>query len=352
MLRDAVVRSGAKGDRYIVELRLHPAATATLTVMPDGELQVGGDAAALGPGYVAAVNDKLSPILDELDYVWTEPFDLATTQLALCDAVGCAIHASDVEVRIGIPEERRFRIDAPVLTALGPRDHAWRSAVLTDHLTHARDAFAWWEPGPGREALSRALLALSLEVPWREPLDQAERDLMLKVHEDLRAARKADPALPLPYAEWAELLKHLGSDDKEITAQAGDREPALGYRRYDLEVELSGGWRIVIPGSFVGHWEDEGAKYWATDGDRAIEFSSLTANDEHDSAKLLAVAPERYPVLERITEDARHGRAESHAEDGVPILIGLMVVAPHVGILTCKGGTQDWALATWRSLRR
>ena len=91
----------------------------------------------------------------------------------------------------------------------------------------------------------------------------------MKVHEDLRAARKADPALPLPYAEWAELLKHLGSDDKEITAQAGDRESALGYRRYDLEVELSGGWRIVIPGSFVGHWEDEGAKYWATDGDRA-----------------------------------------------------------------------------------
>jgi hypothetical protein len=33
-------------------------------------------------------------------------------------------------------------------------------------------------------------------------------------------------------------------------------------------------------------------------------------------------------------------------------VIGLMCVAPHVGILTCKGGSQDWALATWRSLRR
>ena len=107
-----------------------------------------------------------------------------------------------------------------------------------------------------------------------------------------------------------------------------------------------------MPGAMVGHWEDDGERYWATDGDRAIEFTSLTAKDESDSATLLAVAPERYPVVERIAEADRVGRAEAYEEDGTSIVIGLMCSAPHVGILTCKGGTRDWALQTWRALRQ
>ncbi|HEY5924308.1 MAG TPA: hypothetical protein VIV11_21675 [Kofleriaceae bacterium] len=351
MLKGAVNRSGTKQDRYIVELQLHPAAApATLTVQADGELVLKADTTALGPGYHAHALERISPILDELDYVWTDTFDLAATQTATLAWLAEQLR-SDTSIKVGLPAARRFRIDAPVLTALGPRDAAWRDAVLADPARGA-DAFAWWDTGPGREPLARALLALSLEVPWREPLDKAERELMASVDEDLRAARKADPALALPYPEWKELLMHLGIEDEEVSNHAGDREPTLGYRRFDLEVELSGGWHIVIPGSLVGHWEDDGAKYWATDGDRAIEFSSLTANDELDSEKLLAVAPERHPVLERLVDGARHGRAESHEEDGTPILIGLMCQAPHVGILTCKGGTQEWALETWRSLRR
>jgi hypothetical protein len=350
MLRDGVKRAGAKQDRYIVELQLHPAATATLTVQPDGELALKGDISALGPGYCAHLIERVAPILDELDYAWTEPWNRAATEEEICAWLVGELFGKD-QVRIGLPDTRRFRIDAPVLMPLGPRDETWRDAVLADPM-HARHSFAWWETGPGREELSRALLALSFEVPWREPLDKDERELMSNVDEDLRAARKADAALPLPYAEWKQMLMHLGIEDEDVNEKARDWKATLGYRRHDLEVELSGDWRIVIPGSFVGHWEDDGAKYWATDGDRAIEFSSLTANDEHDSAKLLAVAPERYPVLERIADNERHGRAEAHVEDEIPIVIGLMCVAPHVGILTCKGGSQDWALATWRSLRR
>ncbi len=30
----------------------------------------------------------------------------------------------------------------------------------------------------------------------------------------------------------------------------------------------------------------------------------------------------------------------------------VLTQAPHVGILTCKGGDEAWALATWRSLRQ
>lgn len=348
MLRDAVVRAGTKQDRYIVELSLHPPARATLTVQPDAELVVTGDASALGPGYCAYVVERVSPILDELDYVWSEPFDLAATQAAMCEWFAAQLHA-DGPVRIGVPDERRFVIDAPVLTPLGPRDAAWRAAVLADP-RRAAEVLPWWDVGPGRQERARALSAMALEVPWREPLDKDERDLMIRVDEDLRAARKADPELALPWPEWKELLAHIGIEDEDVTEKAGDRVPVIGYRRHDLEIDLSGGWAVRVPGSFAGHWEDDGAKYWATDGDRLIEFSSLTAPDERDSAKLLAVAPEHHPVIARIEEPERHGRVEAYEENGTPIAICLMASAPHVGILTCKGGTQEWALATWRSL--
>jgi hypothetical protein len=349
MLKDGVVRSGAKDDRYIVELKLHASApVGRLTVEPDAELLLDVETAPLGPGYHAHVLDRIAPILDELDFVWTDSFDLAATQAAMCAWLADELRSGD-RVRVGLPATRNFRIDAPVLTALGPRDAAWRDAVLADP-AKAADAFPWWQPGAGRAELTRALVTMSLEVPWREPLDKDERELMTSVDEDLRAARKADPSLPLPWAEWKEMLMHLGIEDEDVNEHVGDRTPVLGYRRHDLEIELSGGWRVVVPGSFVGHWEDEGAKYWATDGDRAIEFSSLTAPDEQDSSKLLAVAPERYSVVERLSEANRQGRAEAFEEDGTPIIIGLMCNAPEVGILTCKGGTREWQLATWRSL--
>jgi hypothetical protein len=352
MLRDAVVRAGAKQDTYIVELKLHPAALATLTVLPDAELVLRTDVSLVGPGYLEELVARISPMLDEIDYVWSEKYDGAATRAGLRTWLADELRGvgGDGQVRIGVPETWRFRVDAPVLTALGPRDAEWRTAMLADP-TRAAEVFAWWDTGPGREELSRALHAMSFDVPWREPLDKDERDLMTKVDEDLRAARKADPSLPLPWPEWKELLVHLGIEDDDVNEKAGDRTAVLGYRRHDLEVALSGGWHVVIPGALVGHWEDDGLKYWATDGDRAIEFSSLTAPDEHDSAKLLAVAPERHPVLERIADPSRHGRAEAFEDGGVPVLIGLMCIAPNVGILTVKGGTQDWALATWRSLR-
>jgi hypothetical protein len=351
MLKDGVARAGTKQDRYIVELVLHPAASvATLTVQPDGEITLRGDTSALGPGYHAQLVDRVTPILDELDYVWTEPFSLAATQAAMCTWFADQLRG-DGQVRVGVPASRRFHVDAPVLTMLGPRDAAWRAEVIADP-AKAADAFAWWGTGPGREPLARALVALAFEVPWREPLDKDERELMTEVDEDLRAARKADPTLPLPWPEWKEMLMHLGIEDEDVNEKVGDRKPSLGYRRYDLEIELAGGWRVVVPGSFVGHWEEETSRYWATDGDRAIEFSSFTAGTEHDSAKLLAVAPEQHDVVERLAEGTRHGRAEAFVDNETPVVVGLMTDAPNVCILTCKGGTREWALSTWRSLQR
>ena len=177
-------------------------------------------------------------------------------------------------------------------------------------------------------------------MPWREPLDEDERELLRRVEEDLAAARKA--GLEVPAVDAAGMA---GADD-------GPGDAVLGYRRHDLDIDLSGGWTVRLGGGFVGNWDGEGARFWATDGDRAVDFQSLTAGGAMDSEQLLAAAPEAHPVIERLAEATRRGRAEAYTAGDVRIVIGLVTDAPHVGILTCKGGDDAWALATWKTLRR
>jgi hypothetical protein len=193
-------------------------------------------------------------------------------------------------------------------------------------------------------------------VPHREQLDDDELALMKEVDADLRTAQREDRELALPWPEWATLLGFLGKTNEraqDVRARAGDRPATIGYRRYDLEVELTGGWVVRLPGAFVGAWEDDGARYVATDGQRSIEFTSVTAGDDTTSEQLLAVAPERHPVFDRFTAGNVHGRVEAFTEDHKRVVVGLVADAPHVAILTCKGGAADeaWAVAAWRSLR-
>jgi hypothetical protein len=354
-LKGAVTRTGWAKDRYVVELALFAGApTARLTVEPEGDVVLRGETAPLGPGYHAELVARVDPLLTELDYGWEDAPNEAQIERAMCEWLAGELRTDTRQVRLGGSDARQFVIDAPVLTPLGPRDASWKAAVLADPMV-ARDAFPWWERGPGREELARALVALWQEVPWREPLDKDEREVLERVDEDLRAARKASEHLPLPWAAWKELLVHLGIEDDDVSAKAGSEAnatPAIGYRRHDLEIEVSGGWCMRIPGAMIGNYDEDGEKYWATDGERAIELATLTANEGIDSDALLAIAPEAHPVVERLSEGPRRGRAEAFVDGDTPVVIGIVTHAPHVAILTCKGGEQAWALATWRSLRQ
>ena len=348
MLRGSVTDASPKR----VTLSLHPAASPVrIVVLPDGDLEVHAETSGVGPGYHAEVLAQLAPVLEELDYVWEG--DEPEPRVAI--AAWFAAELVRGATRIGMPADRSFKVDAAVQTALGPRDRAWCDAVLADP-QRAADAFPWWDEGPGQRERSRALCAMWHEVAWREPIDTEERAVMERVDAELRAARKANPAIELPWAAWAELLDWLGEDDAriaELRTRAAEPGRAIGYRRFPMDVELSGGWSLELPGSFVGAWEDDGARYWATDGDRVVEFTSLTANTEQDSRQLLDIAPEAHPVIERIGEEHRCGRAEAYDEGDVHVVHGLMTAAPEIAILTCKGTLADepWAIATWRSLR-
>jgi hypothetical protein len=335
-----------------VTAELHPdAAPVRISVLPDGELEVRGETASIGPGYYVHVIAKLAPLLAELDFAWVDP---PADELAHAQASHVAWLADQLRAgatRICMPSELTFLVDAAVLTPMGPRDAAWRDAVLAEP-TRGADAFAWWDVGPGRRALSRALLAMAFELPWREPIDDAEAKLMERADRDLEAARAADPALVLPWAEWAELAANLGDDERaaELRALAADKPATFGYRRHPMLVEL-GAWTLELPGSFVGAWEDE--RYWATDGARMLELDVITTDGSKNTEQLLDLAPPKHPVIATLADERRRGRVEAYADGPLHIVHGLVTSSPEVAILTCKGEPADepWALATWRSLR-
>ncbi len=371
MFKEAVTDASPKR----ITLALHPAAPpARLLVLPEGELELRAETATVGPGYHVEILERLAPILEELEYVWDdsgeggegeggeggegERGDPGPRMLAWL-----AGELSGGATRVGMPAARSFRVDCAVQTAMGPRDAAWREAVIADPARGA-DAFAWWERGPGRREQARALLAMWHEVAWREPLDDDERAVLARVDADLAAAHRADPALALPWLEWAELLGYLGEDGehadlvreraREVSGggrgrrRAADRLPpspdgdrALG-RLVDRAVR-----RVRRPlgdrrRSLVGH--RRGARG---------RVHELHRRRGPDSEQLLAIAPEAHSVIERLADGDRRGRAEVTADGDVHLVHGLMARAPHVAILTCKGAASDeaWALATWRSLR-
>jgi hypothetical protein len=347
-LRGSVVDASAKR----VTFALHPGAPpARIAVLPDGDLEIRADTSSVGPGYHSEILVRLAPILDELEY--TLEGDESDPQARMAAWLADELRAGTT--RIGMPADRSFQIDATVLTAMGPRDAAWRDAVIADPASGA-DAFAWWDRGPGDEARSRALLAMWFDVPWREPLEADELALMERVDEELTEARRVDRNLALPWPEWAELLGYLGKDNEHaerVRKRAGDKPRTIGYRRHMMDIELAGGWALELGGSFVGRWDDDDERWWATDGQRVVEFTSLTADDAADSDALLAVPPEAHPVIARLSDASRRGRAEAYDTNGVHIVHGLMVSAPQIAIVTFKGNASDeaWALATWRTLR-
>ncbi len=63
MFKDAVLDASPRR----ITLALHPAAPpARLLVLPDGDLELRAETAAVGPGYHADVLDRIAPSLEEL----------------------------------------------------------------------------------------------------------------------------------------------------------------------------------------------------------------------------------------------------------------------------------------------
>jgi hypothetical protein len=198
------------------------------------------------------------------------------------------------------------------------------------------------------------------EVRWREPFNEREATVLRRVAESLRRAYELDPGRAYPWREWAQVRSLLGDEDKlssEIAAKASAAQgPLIGYRRHDVQMPLTGGWSIRLPGRFAEEWEEGTYSAWA-DG-RTLWFTSYSANRREpptmDGLKKSADAGLEsfeetkdevlsYATIARSTENGEEFWKLS-AQSAFPGGFAVLTVCFH------EPSDREWALRTWRSL--
>ncbi|MBU8895790.1 hypothetical protein KRR26_09250 [Corallococcus sp. M34] len=364
-------------DSLMLRLRLHPAASdLSIVAASEGRIVVSAETSAVGPGYHRYLCDHLRNMGDAHGIFWADPDEGA----GVGDATGYFHSANPASIEPGflawlhlsigrllrrrsvgesgltlsLPPGHDFEHPGALLTPLGPRDEPWMLGVLEDP-SQGRDVFPWWEPTvTARVRLGRALCRLWTDVMWRPPLLDDERRLLRDVARTLQLAWREDPSLPYPWRAWQEVLGYLGMGGtlaEEVHRRAGASAggPPLGYRRGTLRVDLPGGWRVRVPGSFSESRLEDGS-WVARDHRRSVRV--LTMEDADAGAPEPSGAERHALDLEHQTERVT-SRASLHLEPGLCRLMALYHAGTRraVGVVSFDDpDEQDWALETWRSV--
>jgi hypothetical protein len=279
-----------------------------------------------------------------------------------------------------MPPDYHYPEQTGILTPLGPRPVVWFEALI-ESPERGIDFFAWWPEGVGAAFfLGRAICRLWQDIRWRSPITEDEGELLLEVHLDLERAHHLDPHAAMPWREWRDLLEYLNDyfgyaefqheDDleAEIHRQADAIDPQLpliGYRRGPVQVTLTGGWSIIIPGDFAEEWEESGETWSAWYGGRTIWFTSWSVQGDNpeeiiEPDEILAsrsLPPDGDMFEHARDEDALLGRAVflPYEEEGESMWTLLTYTAIRGNLAECKIYLQnsddlEWALTVWKSL--
>ncbi len=298
-------------------LALHPAASPLVFTLQGSTLALEAATGTAGPGYHAFVVTLAEAVLAALSprASWKASLDPAlyfahrdfaaleraqeawlketATQIATLATQGASGFA------LCLPAGLEVAHGAFIATNLGPRDRAWVEAVSRDP-AKGRDAFPWWDQA--RDAafhLGFAKSLMWLDVRWRKPIDESERNILLRVVKELELAFAEDSTAVYPWHEWAEIFVLLGEESlratraqmKSLGMPKGAPQDALGYRRLAVRVLLSGYWTIAIPGDFAERWEDRGT-WVGWDAKRTLWITTAEAPEGHDTEASLAGLPE------------------------------------------------------------
>lgn len=361
-----IVERSVRDERQLL-MRLHPAAEDIEFTLEGGVVLASAKTSTVGPGYHAFVCDVLRELEDHLRLEWTAEGDegdetgyfesddrdaLEAEMLSwlqgLCNLLAERIAEGATGFLISLPTDNVFDFDEAIATPMGPRDLAWIEAVRKDP-RKGIDVFPWWEPGMGAEyARGRALTRMWTEVRWREPVNEAEQDLLEDIDADLSEA--SDSSLDLPWAEWAEIARLLEQDDP-TSGRAEGLRPTIGYRRRPVRTSLPGGWTIRIPGEMSTEVDEQGTFSAYTPG-RTIWMSSFRiGNPETPTLTAAQTLPRRTPdgqpiELPELAADHAYRASIGTTSEGDPRLT-LEIALPHrIAVFTFVLDDEedlDWA---------
>ena len=370
-----------------LRLSLHPAAEdVAIVAAGEGRVVVAAKTASIGPGYHRYLCDLMRAFGESAGIEWapwddehhvgdpTGYFDggpaeaIEREMLVWLREAASQVRALAASGATGLglsmPKGYEFDAAGDLATPLGPRDAAWIAATAADPIMGA-DVFPWWDEGLGaRVRLSRALCRVWTHVRWRPPILESERAVLRAVATDLESAWREDPALAYPWLEWQEVLGYLGvggtiADEVHRRVESARRAPALGYRRGEVRVSLTGGWTIRVPGSLAEGLDNDGT-WHGWDYRRHVVFRSIGASGAdaampQPEALLDGTARENDASLELSGGPVR-GRATIAARadgGGGGELTSLCAVPGRVAIVTIgftDSEDRDWAIETWRSI--
>jgi hypothetical protein len=371
-------------------LQLHPCAEQVrLSLIQNNALLVSAKTSTTGPGYHRYLCGQLRALGEEFNLTWEpsdpnagtgdetgyfsggDPGEVDREMLAWLRGLGARVlemvHDGYSAVGVSMPENCPYKEEGAILTPMGPRDQAWLEGLAANPAS-GRDLFPWRSDGLNASYwLGRAVSQMWMDVVWRPPLIDSEKQVQHDILHSLSKAYGLDPTLEYPWREWAELLRHTEStnplsDVVEGRASAATGSRLIGYRRHPLRVPLQRGWSIEIPGSFATEWSDEGQTWSGWDGEKTVWFSSLSFRGKDGSLP----SPERQ--FERPQKEVgetfvhRHeqmlGRAVllRSVEDGEELWhLAAECAAPgNLGICNIyfnADADRGWALETWKSIR-
>ncbi len=384
-LLGAVVVDDERGGS-VFYIKTHPAAEDVEIALgyddEDGEslrrLVISAKTSTVGPGYHADLCEAIAALGEAMNIAWDPPDTeegggddtgyfftgdreaLEGQMLSWLQRVVGLLGDHDEErtggLQLSMPMQPRYHgpPGAVVLTQLGPRDRAWLDAVKLDARAGI-DVFPWWNPG--RDAayeLGRVLVHLWLDARSRPACTDEEERLARDLLRRLGHAYRLDPSLPYPWEAWRTLHDDVvDADDDELSAIVRARadaaeDDAIGYREHDVDVQLAGGWRITVPGSFAteldeqGTWSawEDGHTVWATAFSRSAEGGLAPAEEMLPSAPRegTPVAIEGLALLHRAHERSFVENGETYwqvcAEIAAPgRMLLLTAVVPEAGRL-------------------
>ncbi len=399
-------RAANDAEQPTLFVHLHPCAEdVEISVPSPGVCAVVAKTSTVGPGYHIFVCDLLHSLGMQFHLEWDEPDgdedagdetgyffkrdpalvrqEMLRWLSALSRVVveNCSDDAVNIRM-VSMPLEQSFPGHAGIVTPTGPRKPQWFEQMV-ETPERGIDFFPWWPEGVGASFfLGRALCRLWQEVRWRTPITEDEGELLMDVHLDLERAYHLDPGSAIPWREWREMLEYLdeyfgyaefqheeGLEDeiKKRADMVDPQTPRIGYRRGPVQVMLTGGWSLVIPGEFAEEWEDGGETWSAWHGGRTVWFTSWSVQGENDEtlgpAEILD--SRSWP-----TEGEGEGEIIEH-EDGPLLGRAVFMACEEEGqtmwnlkaysaiegnFALCNIYLQDkadlpWALEVWKSLR-
>jgi hypothetical protein len=377
----------------------HPGAEELeLCVAEAGRLVASARTSTAGPGYHIFLCDLLHRLGDQFALEWDEPneeegtgdetgyfFGAAPTAVrqemlrwlgALAHVVTDQDLAERSQVRmVSMPLGYSYPEADGILTPMGPRSLDWFRAAA-DEPARGIDFFSWWSAEVGAAFfLGRALCRMWQDVRWRCPACDDEGALLIEVHHDLERAYRLDPAAGIPWREWGEIIEYIGEYFGYVEFQEGtdletlieDRArrtvggTRIGYRRGSVQVSLTGGWSVVVPGELAEEWEEGGETWTAWCGTRRVRFTSWSIREDDEPQPARAILRDiDLPEGERFEyrDGPIYGRAVFRQQDEPQqagwVLHGFAAVDGSFAQCDfCVPSRDDlpWALEAWKSLR-